>query len=58
MKVIQQRNITFNSRNNLIKVDAKNKIATFQIVDSNRKPTEKIEEVKVRILLCYIPFSV
>ncbi|CAD5216257.1 unnamed protein product [Bursaphelenchus xylophilus] len=50
LKVLKEKDIFFNSRKNLIKVDAQNKIATFQIVDEQRKPTEKFEEVKYDLL--------
>lgn len=49
MDVVRQRNIEFNSRDNLIKVDTTNKIATFQVVDSNRKPTDQTKKIKVSV---------
>jgi NADPH-dependent 2,4-dienoyl-CoA reductase/sulfur reductase-like enzyme len=47
MKVIKSRGIELNTRDNLIKVDTKNRVATFQIIDSNQKPTDQLKEIKV-----------
>lgn len=47
MEVVKTRGIEFNSRDNLIKVDTSKRIATFQVVDSTRKPTDQFKEVKV-----------
>lgn len=49
MKVIKSRGIELNTRDNLIKVDTKNRVATFQIIDSNQKPTGQLKEIKVKL---------
>ncbi|KAI6184323.1 Sulfide:quinone oxidoreductase, mitochondrial [Aphelenchoides bicaudatus] len=50
MKVINSRGIELNTRDNLIKVDTKNRVATFQVIDSNQKPTDKLKEIKYDLL--------
>ncbi|CAD5212068.1 unnamed protein product [Bursaphelenchus okinawaensis] len=50
MKVLKQKNIEYHFRNNLIKVDTDKKIATFQVVDDQRKPTDKVQEIPYDLL--------
>ncbi|KAI6178867.1 Sulfide:quinone oxidoreductase, mitochondrial [Aphelenchoides besseyi] len=50
MNVIEERGIELNTRDNLIKVDTKSRVATFQVVDSNRKPIDKFKEYKYDLL--------
>lgn len=47
MQVLNSRGIEFNSRDNLVKVDPRKRIATFQVVDSSRKPTDQFKEIEV-----------
>lgn len=48
MEVIKNRGIEFNSRDNLVKIDTAKRIATFNVVDSTRKPTDQFKEIKAR----------
>ncbi|KAI6243002.1 Sulfide:quinone oxidoreductase, mitochondrial [Aphelenchoides fujianensis] len=49
-RVLEERGIEFNSRESLIKVDAKKRVATFQIVDANKQPTDQFKEVQYDLL--------
>ncbi|KAI6187420.1 Sulfide:quinone oxidoreductase, mitochondrial [Aphelenchoides besseyi] len=45
-KIIQEKGIIFNGRHNLFKVDAKKRIAYFEILDDSGNSTGKQEEIK------------
>jgi sulfide:quinone oxidoreductase len=50
MEVVDKCGIELSMRDNLIKVDIAQKEATFQVVDSNRKPTDEFKKVKYDLL--------